>query len=94
MHIIDVMSKASIWTKEELNTKLAPFNNEYSLRKLKLGSYSGRQVVEPRTLHEACWLLRQYFINVAELNEHKRYHKDLIKRKDPHMQFCKACCEA
>ncbi len=43
--------KEYIMHKNALNLKLAPFYNEYLFRKLKLGSYSGRQRTEARMLN-------------------------------------------
>merc|ERR1711998_312880 len=44
------MFKVYIKHKNELNKRLAPFYNRYLFRKLKLGSYSRRQITEARML--------------------------------------------
>ncbi len=78
--------KEYIKHKNELNDKLAPFYNKYLFRKLKLGSYSGRQRTEARMLNR----FKELFGPPAEVvicigdweqRQHRKFHEP-VKGKE------------
>jgi len=77
--------KTYIKHKNALNLKLAPFYNRYLFRKLKLGSYSRRQITEARMLRRFELLFgapEQVVIGIGdwEQKQHRRF-KEPVKGK-------------
>jgi hypothetical protein len=80
--------------KNALNLRLAPFYNDYIFRKLKLGSYSRRQITEARMFKR----FEKHFgspdevvicIGDWEEKQHRKF-KEQVKGKGFRNLFCKA----
>jgi hypothetical protein len=86
--------KAYIQKKNELNARLAPFYNEYIFRKLKLGSYMRRQIIEARLLLRFKKLFggpEESIVAIGDFDQRKhRKFKEPVKGKGFRTLFRKA----
>ena len=86
--------KVYLQHKNALNLRLAPFYNKYLFRKLKLGSYSRRQITEARMLKRFELLFRSseeavVCIGDWEQKQHRKF-KEPVKGKGFRTLFRKA----